>query len=200
LNKPLALNLFLTVNSEGLPFFFPLIRKGFMLETEVGTSIKEFLLTLPGIDSVYMTERIKTVFLNGWVVDDIKTAFLETGSNLALSAAMPGLVGATMRRESGLISFRSQITYVPHKKQGARQKGIISIRLFNLILKDLGVIFLKKGILLKPDDLEKFIKILPEKFWPEVEDASLNGHHQEINELLQVNWSESAELVKLKVC
>ena len=49
--------------------------------------------------------------LDGKPVDDIGAALVQDGSTLALSAAMPGLVGATLRRGGAYSSFRSAITY-----------------------------------------------------------------------------------------
>jgi len=184
---------------EGLAFFFPLLQNGFMIETEVGTSIRDFLLRPPGIDPAYIDKRIKTVFLDGKAVDDMETAFLDDGSTLALSAAMPGLAGATLRMGGSLVSFRSQITFRAKNKPGSRHKGLIFIRLYNLILRDLGVIFLKNGVLLKPVDLAEFMKGLSEEFWTNVKAASLNGQPQDLKKLSQMDWSGLRGLVELKI-
>ena len=68
------------------------------------------------------------------VVDDVNTALLQDGCTVALSAAMPGLVGATFRTGGLLAAFRSDITHqeegVPTETHGV---GMVKIKLFNLL-------------------------------------------------------------------
>jgi len=199
LNNSLPPSLLLTFRPEGLSRFFPLLQTGVMVEAEVGSSVRDFLLTLPGVDSAYIDGRIKTVFLNGKVVDDVETAFLDDGSILALSAAMPGLAGAALRRGGGLASFRSQITFPAREKPGPRRKGFVLIKLYNLILKELGVIFLRRGIFLASAALAKFFKGQSEEFWVNLETALVNGAGKDAKELLQMNWAGLHETMELKV-
>jgi hypothetical protein len=49
------------------------------------------------VETDYLENRIKTIFLDGKPVDDEDKAVLKNGSTLALSAAMPGLVDSTFR-------------------------------------------------------------------------------------------------------
>lgn len=56
-----------------------------------------------GLPHFYVEERIQTLLLNGLAVDDPDTAVLESGARLALSAAMPGVLGATLRRGGACI-------------------------------------------------------------------------------------------------
>ncbi|NJL58424.1 MAG: hypothetical protein HC887_00995 [Desulfobacteraceae bacterium] len=49
----------------------------------------------------YVLNRISTIFLDGKPVDCLDTAFVRNHSVVSLSAAMPGLVGAVMRRGGG---------------------------------------------------------------------------------------------------
>ena len=68
-------------------------------------------------------EKIQSIMLDGKPVDDIGSAMIHDGSVLALSAAMPGLVGATLRRGGAYASFRSAITYHEPEKLARLARG-----------------------------------------------------------------------------
>lgn len=90
--------------------FFPLLRQGFQVEAQMGRSLKHLLCEQFKVEEEYPADRVKTIFLDGKPVDDVETAIIENGATPALSAAMPGLVGATFRRGGVLGAFRSGIT------------------------------------------------------------------------------------------
>ncbi|MBT8367469.1 MAG: hypothetical protein KJP23_22480 [Deltaproteobacteria bacterium] len=170
-----AAKLNVIVARDWIPVFFSLLRHGFMVETQVGCSIKTMLSNAFGLDDNYVEDRIKTIFLDAKPVDDISTACINDGSVLALSGAMPGLAGATLRRGGRLASFRETISCRSDGKNASRQDGHIFVKLFNLMVKDLGPIFLKKGILIKKEQLEDFFRRQPDDFWLSLKSAYLNG-------------------------
>jgi hypothetical protein len=99
-----------------------------------------------GIDADYIEHRIQTVFLDGHPVDDVKETTVTDGAVLALSAAMPGLVGATMRRSGVLAGFRDTITYRASDACASDAEGFVTIKLFNLLVRELGPGFLERAI------------------------------------------------------
>jgi hypothetical protein len=99
----------LVVEPEVLPFLFPFFQKGVWLKGETGSSIRSFLCRQLEFDDEYVGKRIQTFFLNGKAVDDIDSALVRDGSILALSAALPGLLGATLRKGSYYAGLRSTI-------------------------------------------------------------------------------------------
>jgi hypothetical protein len=116
---------------------------------------------------------------------------------LALSSALPGLVGATMRQGSVFASFRNSITY---KESGIRSggEGVIHLKLFNLVMEDLGPSLLAKGILVNSSELKFFLhehydllkgctKIL------------FNNEPVEIAALLNNDFFGTSQLIKLSV-
>ena len=193
-----ALQLHLAVPSTSLFHFFHLLQSGFMVEIEIGSSVQAFLGSLPGVDPSYAEDRIKTIFLDGKAVDDMNTALLNDDSTLALSAAMPGLAGATLRRGGRLASFRSGITFSADQTSGPAHKGRIYIRLFNLIIKELGPVFLNNGILLEPADAMAFFNPLPEEFWTGLKQVTINGRSEDAEYLHRIDWSAVTEPVALK--
>ncbi len=137
------------VDLSKLPLFNDLLQSGFMVNTKNGESIEEFLCDQIGIEPNYITERMKTVFLDSRPVDKLDTAVLRDGSKLTLSGGMPGLVGMTLGRGSILASFRSSITYRGDDDAKEGGNASVNIKLFNIVMKDLGGIFLKYGINVK---------------------------------------------------
>lgn len=143
--------------------FFLLLQQGVMLRSRVGCSVEAFLRqelkASPGT-----IEKIQSIMLDGKPVDDIRSALVHDGSTLALSAAMPGLVGATLRRGGAYSSFRSAITYHEPGTAGTPGEGWVRIKIFNLLMADLGPDLLRKGVLLRSADLLGFLAVRAREF------------------------------------
>ncbi len=133
--------------------FFPLFQEGVRLETDTGISVREFLCARLGIDERYVEERISTIFLNGKPVDDLDTSVLGDDSVLALSAAMPGLVGASMRRGGYYASIRGSISYRAGEDRPALHRGSVRLKLFNMILEEIAPSLLQTGVIVRADSL-----------------------------------------------
>lgn len=153
----------LSMEPEELSVFFPMLQNGFMLKIQTGYSIKDIICKYLCVRTEYIEDRIKIAFLDGKPVDDIGKAIVRDGSVVALSAAMPGLVGTTFRMGGHLASFRSSITHHENEAQPipVQEQGIAVFKLFNLLVKELGPLFLEKGIWVKKDELKDVIE-LPE--------------------------------------
>src|SRR5208337_633377 len=118
----------LVIDNSLIPRFFTLLQQGVMLRTRVGCSILVFLREEIGAGQGTI-DKIQSIFLDGSPVDDLNAATIKDGSVLALSAAMPGLVGATLRRGGLLSSFRNTITYHEDSAHCASGEGFIQIKL-----------------------------------------------------------------------
>jgi hypothetical protein len=135
----------------GMGRLAPLFQQGIRVRVAAGTSVRDFLVDDLGVDPEYVRSRITTVFLNGSVVDDMSTAWLHEGSRLALSAAMPGLVGATLRKGGYYAAMRAAITLAAER--GPTTDGPVvqvSVKLFNLLIEELGPVLLAHGFALAP--------------------------------------------------
>lgn len=129
--------------------FSSLLQRGVRVRATAGRSVAAFLTDDLGLAADYVGTRIATVFLNDQVVDDIEEARLRDGSRLALSAAMPGLVGATLRRGGHYAAMRAAITRVAGAAPAlAEQPVTIQVALFNLLLAEIGPALLARGVLL----------------------------------------------------
>ncbi len=146
----------LVIDKTYMAGFFPLLQQGVTIKARVGCSVKAFLLGEIGADAETL-EKIQSVFLDGRAVDDLESAIIGDGSTLALSAAMPGLVGATMRRGGRYSSFRSAITYHETGHRCSSGEGLVTLKLFNLLMAELGPGVLEKGFLVSSSDLAEFL-------------------------------------------
>jgi hypothetical protein len=174
MNAPTS-TLHITLAAELFHYFVPLLQQGVFVKAKDGGSIKSFLCETLALSPAYAEKRIQTVFIDGKVVDDWDQTTVDSGSTLALSAAAPGLAGAILRRQGPLSTMRRPITYGPEKRPAGSGEGIIGLKLFNLLVGELGPPILEKGILLPREDLESFLKTLPDEFWMKCREATANG-------------------------
>ena len=136
----------LIVESKLVPLFFQLLGHGFSLNVQTGCSVKELLCNQLGIHEDYLAQRIQTIFLNAKVVDDVNSAIVDRDATLALSGAMPGLVGAILRSGGFYAPMRSQISHQKNEPTLQLKNGKITLKLWNLVVKEIGPVFLESGI------------------------------------------------------
>ena len=170
-NKTTTLSI--TVEDHLVTSMFYILQGGFRVRTEVGCSIGEFLHEQYGISREYIARRIRTVMLDGEPVDDIDAATLRDGSTLALSGAMPGLVGAVMRSGSRYASFRQSITHRENEVT-VKGQGVIGVKLFNFVMTELGADFLRSGIYVDAAALRDFLSGQGDDFWEGCREILLN--------------------------
>lgn len=185
------------LHTELLRLFYPLFQEGVEVEVEVGCSIKELLTDQFGIASDYITGRITTLFLNHRAVDDAATALIQDGAVLALSGAMPGLVGATMRSGGHYAAMRGAMTF-RNEAIPESCRGTIKLKLYNLLLAELGPRLLTRGILLTAERLSKFLSEWPERL--RVKGYRIDGLKQPVERFrLGTDFPDGKERLKLKV-
>lgn len=182
-----------------IPRFFPLLQCGVELKTRVNVSLRSFLCGHFQVDSDFLDLHVKTVFLDSKPVDDIDAAIVRDGSVIALSAAMPGLVGATMRRGGPLACFRGAITHGIEQATETAQDGHVTLKLFNLLIGRFGPRLLERGVWVKADDLQDFLKKQPDDFWNVCKGARLEGKEVPTDLIPRLDWPEAAGRVQLKV-
>src|SRR6185369_7098417 len=137
--------------------FFPLLEQGVRVACRVGVTLEDLLVNQWGIEADYVAQRITTMFLNSRAVDDIARSVVHGGSVVALSGAMPGLVGATMRRGGFYAAMRGAMTFREEIFGGEQGGGRVRVKLFNLLLKELGRGFLARGMIMTGAELSAFL-------------------------------------------
>jgi hypothetical protein len=195
----LIASLLFDASDIGTTAFFPLLQEGFMVKAQVGCSMADMLREQFGLSSTYIEDRIRTAFLDGQPVDDFETVIISDGSTLALSAAMPGLVGATFRKGGMLASFRGTITHQSSNIGTELRQGIVSIKLFNFLAKEIGDAFLKRGIFINMQAAESFFSHQPDRFWAACKAARMYGQDLRVEQLPGINWSEREGFVYIRL-
>ena len=138
-----------------LGVWMPILGNGIGFPIPPDTLLKTFLCDQIGIQPQYLEHRIQTILVNGRAIDEVGQVQISHGDIVALSAAMPGLVGATLRMGSHLAELRRTITHPGGGTQSnGEQKGVVTLKLFNLVAKEIGPKILDGPILLKKKDLE----------------------------------------------
>lgn len=132
--------------------FTGLLQRGVAVRARSGLSVERFLVGELALDPRYVAERITTVFLDGRVVDRLQDAVVRDGSLLALSAAMPGLVGATLRRSGYYAAMRSAITHAGAPAEPERGAVLVRVKLFNLLIAELGPVLLARGVVVPREE------------------------------------------------
>ena len=154
-NSPLRRgNVTLGIGPGQLSSFFPLLQRGVVVPAMLGGPLKELLTKQFGIPEEYVTGRITTIFLDNHPVDDLERSLIHEGSRVTLSAAMPGLVGAMMRRSGILATLRQGISHAEQGGDLGAGQGTLKLKLFNLLLAEIGPLVLARGILLQRNELD----------------------------------------------
>lgn len=165
MSEPLEMHLSLTMTAKHIVDFFALLQQGFGVQARFGCSIDELLCNQWGIDPEYVNARITTIFLNSRATDNISTTIIREGAVIALSGAMPGLVGATMRRGGYYAAMRGTMSYRDDALGQESGTAEVRVKLFNLLLPELGPAFLKRGVIVEAGQLETFFRDRDAEFW-----------------------------------
>lgn len=146
------------VPAAELPTFLQLLQRGVIIEGTIGRSIRSFLYDRLQLSPDFVDDCIQTIFLDGRPVDDLDATYIADGCTLALSSAMPGLVGATMRRGGYYASLRAQISCKPEAAEGSVPvRGAITLKLFNFVAARLGRALFQDGVFLTKRDIESLL-------------------------------------------
>lgn len=192
-------SLHMVVPQEQLSAFFPLLQRGVWVQAQTGCSVASLLTKQFSIEESYIVERITTLFLDFKPIDDLETTFIKDGSTLALSSAMPGLVGTTMRRGSHLAAMRGDISCQNQQKMKSGA-GRIRIKLFNMVMTELGATFLAHGICLKNNELDALLSEMDNNFLQTINTVSVDDQQIDPASLISpIRCALSDEEIILKI-
>ena len=177
--------------------FLLLLQKGVKVTARVGSTVLSFLCDDLEISPEYVDKRIQTLFLNGKAIDNPDTALLTEYSTLALSAAMPGVLGATLRKGGRYARMRSEISYHEPSTGVTIHEGFVQLKLFNLLPAEIGPAVLARGIWLKGEELNHFLKELPDEVLGMGRETRLDGQTVDLKGFMEK--CSRYELVLLKI-
>ena len=95
--------------------------------------------------------------------------------------------------------MRSQVSHRKVTNSEPLQEGVVFMKLFNLLLKDLGPTFLNRGFLINGRDVSDFFKRQPDDFWAGCHMARLGGKELDVAELLEMKWAEKEVFLQVTV-
>jgi hypothetical protein len=197
MKKASILHFSLRLETRVLPLFFQLLGGGFKMIVPTNCSVKELLCQHLDVQEDYLENRIQTIILNGKAVDNINSVTVEEGSTLALSGAMPGLVGAILRTGGVLAPMRRQISHVQTESEAKHDTGEVNLKLFNLVAKELGPAFLQKGIWIKGSRLQEFIFQYVEELMQGCNALNLDGNSLEKAQLSHIDLSNKSVFLQI---
>jgi hypothetical protein len=183
----------------GVGVFLPIFRTGVGVAVRVNCSLEELLCGQFKLEASYVDRRITTIFLDGKPVDAVGSERIRDGSTLALSAAMPGLAGAILRRGGPLASLRADIAREERGEKDPERDGVITLKLFNLLGPELAPGFLRRGVLLPAGDPDAFLRRRPPAFWDGCREVHLDGRRVEAASLADGSWKFPGDPVALSV-
>lgn len=166
--------LHLQIDASGIPLFYSLFEKGVVLTARTGCSLRDFLCGQLGIADDYLDQRVQTLFLDARPVDDVDNAVVRDGSVLALSAAMPGLLGATMRKGGRYAAFRRDISLPGDDCGICETPGRVTVKLFNMVAREIGQGLLEAGIEVEGGDLRRIADRYPGRLSRSIRSAHLD--------------------------
>jgi len=190
-------HLCLQVKPKLIPLFFQLLGQGFSVNIQTGATVKDLLCKQLGIHEDYLAQRIQTIFLNAKVVDDINAAIVAEESTLALSGAMPGLVGAILRSGGYYAAMRNQLSHIQSGAPFQAQSAKITLKLLNIVAKELGPIFLQQGIWLKGQILQEFIERRSDDLNAGCRTCKLDGKPVKFTSLQGMEWRNDMVLLQI---
>ena len=191
-------NLSLVAEPKLFERFLLLLQKGVKVTARIGSTVISFLCDDLGLSPEYVDNRIQTLFLNGKAIDNPDTALLKEDSTLALSAAMPGVLGATLRKGGRYARMRNEISHHEQDEGIPVHQGFLLLKLFNLLPAEIGPAIFARGIWLKGEDLNEFLKELPDELPGKCIEATVDDQVVNLNSLVKRDWENQVLYVKIK--
>ena len=128
----------------------------------------------------------------------MERATVEDGATLSLSAAMPGLAGAVLRKGGYYAAMRDQISFKGETTSASMQAGRVLVKLFNMPLQELGPIFLKHGVWVESDKFKDVLKARADDFQRGCGEVLADGRQFEFKQFLEMDWGRGDIFLQVK--
>jgi len=191
-------SLSLVVEPKLFEKFLQILQKGVKVTAPIGSTVLSFLCEDLGLSPEYVDQRIQTLFLNGKAIDNPDSSRIKEDSTLALSAAMPGLLGATLRKGSYYAGMRNEISYQEQGEGIPLHEGFLLLKLFNLLPAEIGPAVLTRGIWFKSEDLKRFFEEMSDELAGMRMEAKVDGQLIHLKDLLEKTSQHEMVLVKVQ--
>lgn len=199
MNNTNLVNIRLSLSENLAPKFFQLLSMGFHLSIHEKMTLKDLLCDRLGVKPDYLKERIQTIFLNGKAVDNEGDLKVQPGDVLALSAAMPGLAGAMMRKQGRYAPMRKKISHESSDAQELPEPaGEVAIKLFNIIAHELGPVLFEQGVVVKGNAFQSMVRREPEEFKEGCLSVAIDDEAVSVEDLLKTDFSEKTACIQME--
>ncbi|RPI77792.1 MAG: hypothetical protein EHM45_07885 [Desulfobacteraceae bacterium] len=199
MNQQNATRLEITLQPKLLDLFLPIFQQGVWVRGMLGCTIRSFLNVCVKLDDDYVDRRIQTFFLNHKPVDNIDGALVQDQDTLALSTAMPGVLGAMLRKGGYYAAMRQSISQKDQQQSTAAHEGRVRLRLFNFLISEIGPNLLKQGIRIEEEHLRPCLENLAIRFRAQGLDIKVNGENKKIEEWHSIHWTKEVLLKVLEI-
>ena len=179
--------------------FYCFFTEGVTLPVKTGCTLKEMVCDQLGVAEDYFEERIQTIFLNFKAVDEPEKTLVKDGAIIALSAAMPGLVGATMRKGGTYAVLRSSISFSEIGEDIEQRRGWITLKLLNMVGRELGPLLLANGVYVMAERVASFLKTWLAELKNEGCEVTLNGKAVSWEQVIAMKLSGKKVYFKVSV-
>ncbi len=188
------------VEGQDRQMFHSLLREGVDVEVRLGRSVREILKDDLHVPDQVIEKDIQSLFLNNHPVDDLRIPVQKSDSVLSLSAAMPGLVGASMRRGGTYAGLRQGISWSENEaEQVGQDKGCLRVKLFNFMVPALGPLLFSRGVQVKGSRLAQILKGLTEAERDRIVGLYVNDTKAQIQDPELIERLTAEEIVRLFV-
>jgi hypothetical protein len=194
MNQQNATRLEITLQPKLLEVFLPIFQQGVWVRGVLGCNIRSFLQTYANLSDAYINQRIQTFFLNYKPVDNIDTTLVQDQDTLALSTAMPGVLGAMLRKGGYYAAMRQSISQQDRQQSTGAHEGRVRLRLFNFLISEIGPNLLKQGIWIEEEHLRPCLENLAVRFRAQGLDIKVNSENKKIEEWSSIHWAEEVFL------
>jgi hypothetical protein len=193
-----APRLTLKVQTGQISKLVAVLQMGFYLPVPAGSSVRA-VLDAAGISRSYLEDKVKTVFLDGTAVDNLEAERIKNRSVIAVSGAMPGLVGAIFRKDSPISGLRSNVAKRPYDSSIQDGDELVLLKMFNIIAEEMGPELLRSGLTFAGKDMGNFFGNRRELLEKAILEVELDGNPIALQELFSTSFSNS-EHIHLSAC
>ena len=177
--------------------FSPLFQRGVYVLSLSGSTLKKFLCDQLGILPEYLGERITTLFLDGKPVDDPASVTITADATVSLSASMPGLAGAALRKRGTYSVLRQGISSPRTPAAASPAPCLVRVKLFNLIIDEAGAGLLTRGVWVQSAELAGFLEERSADLGSSFR-VLLDGSSADLPSAARVLWADGTGLTHLK--
>lgn len=188
-----AATIWMDLSPKDIGRLVPLFGQGVGIPTTDGISLADLLCRQLEFDRDYVDDRIQTIFVNNRAVDDVERVILDNQAVIALSAAMPGLAGATLRKGGHFAGMRQEISETSRSddtKEIRDQEIMVTLKLFNVVAHEMAGQVLARGVWVDGKTLKQYLDLMAPAAMGQWEQIRFNDQKVSFEQLIGLVWPD----------